>query len=106
MQYLNLSHNNLRGAIPLEIFNLSSLTDALAVSQNSLSGSIPKEVGKLKHIDLLDVSENHQSGDIPGTIGECLMLPLFARNHSILFGITPRSSTFRPVPKPPVWINS
>ncbi|KAL5123206.1 Receptor kinase-like protein Xa21 [Glycine soja] len=97
--YLGLGENI--GAIPLEIFNLSSLTDALAVSQNSLSGSIPKEVGKLKHIDLLDVFENHQSGDIPGTIGECLMLPLFARNHSILFGITPRSSTFRPVPKPP-----
>ncbi|KAG5051353.1 hypothetical protein JHK87_003551 [Glycine soja] len=40
--YLGLGENI--GAIPLEIFNLSSLTDALAVSQNSLSGSIPKEI--------------------------------------------------------------
>jgi hypothetical protein len=72
LQYLNLSHNNLKGTIPLEIFNLLSIL--LGLSHNSLSGSLPSEVGMLKNIGKLDVSENHLSGGIPITIGECISL--------------------------------
>ena len=51
--------------IPIEIFNLSNLTNLLDLSQNSLSGNIPKEVDNLKNLDWLDMSENHLTGDIP-----------------------------------------
>ncbi|GAU15764.1 hypothetical protein TSUD_235800 [Trifolium subterraneum] len=74
LQYLDISQNNLRGTIPLEVFTLTSLTNLLNLSKNSFSGSLPREVGMLKSIIELDVSENHLSGDIPGTIGECIGL--------------------------------
>lgn len=113
LQYLGLRQNNLRGTISEEIFNLSSLTNLLSLSQNLLSGSIREEVGNLKNLNWLDMSKNHLPGDISGTIEECIKfgVPLFARkfftrNHTILFGITQKSLTFRPVTKLLVWINS
>jgi hypothetical protein len=42
LQYITLYQNNLRGAIPLEIFSIPSLSNLLDLSLNSFSGSLPK----------------------------------------------------------------
>ncbi|CAJ1949567.1 unnamed protein product [Sphenostylis stenocarpa] len=91
LQHLDLSQNNLTGTIPLEVFNLSSLFDKLALSHNSLSGSIPEKVGKLKNIDFLDMSLNHLSGHIPSGIGECMMIEYLYLQGNSLQGIIPSS---------------
>ncbi|CAJ1975578.1 unnamed protein product [Sphenostylis stenocarpa] len=91
LQHLNLAQNKFTGTVPLEIFNLSSLSNLLTLSQNSLSGNIPEEVGKLKNIDFLDVSENNLSGHIPGTIGECITLEYLYLQGNSLQGIIPSS---------------
>ncbi|KAK2373514.1 putative LRR receptor serine/threonine-protein kinase [Trifolium repens] len=91
LQYLDFSQNKLGGTIPLEIFNLFSLTNLLDLSHNSLSGSLPREVGMLKNIDWLDVSENHLSGNIPETIGECISLEHLNLQGNSFDGIIPSS---------------
>ncbi|RZC24262.1 putative LRR receptor-like serine/threonine-protein kinase [Glycine soja] len=92
--YLGLGENI--GAIPLEIFNLSSLTDALAVSQNSLSGSIPKEVGiipsslaSLQGLQRLDLSQNHLFGSIPNVLQNISSLEYLNVSFNMLDGEVP-----------------
>ncbi|XP_045809803.1 probable LRR receptor-like serine/threonine-protein kinase At3g47570 [Trifolium pratense] len=91
LQYLELSHNKLRGTIPSEVFTLFSLSNLLNLSHNSLSGSLPREVGLLKNIDVLDISENHLSGDIPTTIGECISLEYLYLQGNSFNGTIPSS---------------
>ena len=46
VEYLELSENNLSGAIPPELGSLSNLT-SLYLNENRLSGAIPPELGDL-----------------------------------------------------------
>ncbi|KAL1339307.1 hypothetical protein AAHE18_U026300 [Arachis hypogaea] len=68
---LDFSGNNFSGAIPVEVFSLSSLSTNLNLSHNSLNGTLPVEVGALGHLVTLDISNNYLSGQIPMTIGKC-----------------------------------
>ncbi|XP_054823871.1 probable LRR receptor-like serine/threonine-protein kinase At3g47570 [Prosopis cineraria] len=74
LQKLDLSRNKFSNTMPVEIFDLPSLSILLNLSHNSFSGKLPKEVGKLKNIDELDFSHNHLPGNIPETIGDCKSL--------------------------------
>ncbi|KAJ6414309.1 hypothetical protein OIU84_007014 [Salix udensis] len=68
LRYLNLSSNNLQGALPGEIGNMKNL-ESLDVSYNRLNGPIPLEIGDLKNLESLDVSYNRLNGPIPPTVG-------------------------------------
>ncbi len=68
---LNLSHNNLTGALPAEIKNLSNL-QTLDVSYNSMTG-IPAEIGQMHDLKTLNYSYNQITG-LPMELGNLTQL--------------------------------
>ncbi|PIN26017.1 Non-specific serine/threonine protein kinase [Handroanthus impetiginosus] len=66
LMILNLSHNNLSGAIPSTIGALKDL-ESLDLSGNKLSCSIPPEMADLTSLSYLNLSYNNLSGKIPST---------------------------------------
>ena len=65
--HLTLPRNGLAGAIPSELFNLTSL-ESIDFNDNSLQGSIPPELGMLTNLKKLRLSYNMLTG-IPTTFG-------------------------------------
>ena len=65
---LSLNFNQLNGAIPAELGNLTNLT-SLYLSNNQLSGNIPPELGNLTNLTELGLSNNQLSGNIPPELG-------------------------------------
>jgi Leucine-rich repeat (LRR) protein len=61
---LNLHFNNLAGALPSEIQQLSALT-LLALGNNKLTGAIPTELGQLEALTTLFLWRNQLSEAIP-----------------------------------------
>ena len=72
---LDLSNNNLSGAIPPEIGDLSNLV-SLDLSGNDLSGKIPAAVGNLVNLDSLNLADNRLSGQIPPSLSGIINLKL------------------------------
>ena len=72
---LDLSDNNLSGAIPPEIGDMSILA-SLDLSGNDLSGKIPAAVGNLVNLDSLNLADNGLSGQIPPSLGGIVNLKL------------------------------
>ena len=69
---LSLDHNSLRGSIPTEIGNLTSLK-GLFLKNNYLSGSIPTQIGSLTSLQFFYLYDNTLSGSIPD--GVCDLNP-------------------------------
>ena len=109
---LDLSYNNLTGAIPPELGNLSNLQvlylglprlisinpeilstppelGNLANLQNQLSGAIPPELGNLTNLRLLALSDNRLSGAIPPQLGNLTNLQMLALDSNQLSGAIP-----------------
>ena len=76
---LNLGFNNLAGALPSEIRQLSALT-GLYLYSNQLTGHIPAELGQLGELKVLDLRNNELSGAVPA---ELAWLPALA--HLFLY---------------------
>ena len=83
-----LSGNQLSGAIPAELGNLTHLT-ALVLSGNQLSGAIPAELGDLAHLTALVLSGNQLSGAIPAELGNLTHLTTLWLNDNQLSGAIP-----------------
>ncbi len=66
LQHLDLSHNNLTGALQAEIRHLQELR-FLDLSNNKFTG-VPAEVGQLKNLEILNLSNNQLTG-LPYEIG-------------------------------------
>ncbi|WVZ14949.1 hypothetical protein V8G54_012515 [Vigna mungo] len=62
--FLNLSHNQLIGHIPQNIGNMGSLL-SIDLSRNKLSGEIPPTISNLSFLSSVDLSYNHLNGKIP-----------------------------------------
>lgn len=68
LQGLYLSSNQLTGTLPPELGNLSAL-QTLLLDQNQLSGMIPPRLGELANLQTLDLSINQLTGSIPSGLG-------------------------------------
>ena len=88
LDWLEFSHNQLSGAIPAEIRNLTNL-DRLYLDSNSLSGTIPAEIGNLTSLDRLSFGSNQLSGEIPTEIGKLTRLEGLTLDSNSLSGAIP-----------------
>ncbi|XP_027165627.1 MDIS1-interacting receptor like kinase 2-like [Coffea eugenioides] len=68
LQFLMLYRNNLTGAIPKSLGNLTNLTH-LYLYENQLSSPIPKDLGGLKFLTEMEIGGNQLNGSIPVSIG-------------------------------------
>ncbi|CAN6560471.1 unnamed protein product [Malus baccata var. baccata] len=64
LQYVDLRFSNIRGNIPVDIGNLSSMIE-LNLGDNQLSGAIPSSIQGLKNLQGLYLNDNELQGHIP-----------------------------------------
>ncbi|KAH7670718.1 Non-specific serine/threonine protein kinase protein [Dioscorea alata] len=90
---LNLSNNQLSGAIPSSISILSYLQTML-LTDNRLEGAVPATIGQLHELVKLDLSRNLLTGSIPPEISNCSQLTYLDLSQNNLSGeIPPEIST-------------
>ena len=85
---LNLPRNDLTGAIPPELGNLSQLIQ-LQLENNELTGAIPPELGNLSQLKFLTLNGNRLTGSIPEQLGNLLQLQYLYLNDNQLTGSIP-----------------
>ena len=88
LEELSLNVNQLSGAIPPELGNLANL-ERLYLSENQLSGAIPPELGNLANLEELSLSANQLSGAIPPELGNLANLVYLLLNVNQLSGAIP-----------------
>ena len=88
LSQLYLWGNELTGAIPSELGNLTNLT-VLRLQLNQLTGTIPSELGKLTKLDELYLGGNRLSGTIPSELGRLFYLTGLALWGNELNGTIP-----------------
>ncbi|KAJ0017244.1 hypothetical protein Pint_09550 [Pistacia integerrima] len=69
LEYLDLSGNQIHGAIPPALNNLTRLQYILLFS-NRISGTIPSNLSNLSQLQVLDLSKNRIHGIIPPTVND------------------------------------
>ncbi|CAB1096749.1 unnamed protein product [Ectocarpus sp. CCAP 1310/34] len=85
---LDLSDNNLRGAIPGELGKLGALRN-LSLAWNKLSGPIPPDLGNLTSLEMLSFWKNELSGAIPKELKRLTALNVLFLNDNRLTGCIP-----------------
>lgn len=84
---ISLAGNNLCGAIPAEIGELSQLT-GLNLHSNEITGEIPAEIGNLSRLTNLNLRSNQLTGNIPTEICSLTNLSsLYIDGNSLSGGI-------------------
>ena len=86
---LRLTGNQLSGRIPSEIGNLALLED-LMLSVNELTGQIPIELAELDELWRLHLNNNKLSGQIPAGIGKMSDLAFLNLGRNNLSGAIPQ----------------
>jgi len=90
---IDLSSNNLTGAIPNQIGYLVGLV-SMNLSRNNLHGEIPSDIGNLSLLEFLDLSRNNFSGNIPSTLPNIDGLGVLDLSNNNLSGRIPRGRHF------------
>jgi Leucine-rich repeat (LRR) protein len=85
---LDISRNDFKGDIPLEVFQISTLQQ-LFMGSNSFESSIPSNIGDLKQLKLLSCSSSNLQGSIPKSIGELTNLVHLNLEDNALTGTLP-----------------
>ncbi len=88
LEVLDLSANELNGAIPPELGRLAMLK-TLALAINYLTGPIPPELGKLAMLKELGLHDNKLTGPIPPELDKLTMLEELALSDNNLTGPIP-----------------
>ncbi|KAJ0465986.1 putative protein kinase RLK-Pelle-LRR-XII-1 family [Helianthus annuus] len=88
---LELYGNKLSGCVPKELFQLTSLSIVLDLSQNNLSGVLPQEIGNLKLIGSINFSMNHLTGELPSSLSSCASLQNLDLSSNLFYGSMPES---------------
>jgi hypothetical protein len=78
--------NNLAGALPMEIQQLSALT-VLNLAGNNLTGPIPAELGQLEALTVLGLYDNQLSGAIPAKLARLPALAYLDLHGNQLSGL-------------------
>ncbi|XP_078159181.1 receptor kinase-like protein Xa21 [Carex rostrata] len=89
LEKLYLGNNQLQGALPSSIANLSTSLRELSLSFNPISGSIPAELGKLNNLIRLNLDEMELNGTIPLEIGDLFKLELLDLGNNMISGQIP-----------------
>ncbi len=87
---LNLQNNNLIGALPSEIGDLTELVN-LNLSQNGIYDVIPSGIGFLTKLKFLHLEQNQLSGNVPAEVGDMAQLDIFDVSYNQLDGDLPAS---------------
>ncbi|XP_058111182.1 LRR receptor-like serine/threonine-protein kinase EFR [Magnolia sinica] len=90
LRWLTLGNNSIFGSIPSGIQNLIGLT-VLAMRNNFLTGTIPIGVGKLNKVEVLYLDGNELSGHIPSSLGNISRLFRLSLDGNKLTGRVPSS---------------
>ncbi len=69
VKYLNLAGNNLSGELPRSLENLDLLS-FLQLSRNKFSGALPAELADMDLLSTMDLSENQLTGSIPSGLAD------------------------------------
>ncbi|KAJ0705304.1 putative protein kinase RLK-Pelle-LRR-XII-1 family [Helianthus annuus] len=88
---LDLHGNKLSRSVPKELFQLSSLSIGIDLSQNNLSGVLPQEISNLKLLGILDFSMNHFTGELPSSLSSCTSLQSLNLSGNLFYGSMPES---------------
>jgi hypothetical protein len=88
LERLYLNANQLTGGIPTWLGNLTALTD-LDLASNSLGGAIPAQLSNLTNLRLLSLSNAQLTGDLPAWLGGLTKLERLALAGNQLMGVTP-----------------
>jgi len=88
MTLIDMSSNNLSGAIPFQMFSLIGLL-SLNLSNNKLAGKIPNEIGNMKNLESLDFSTNQLGGEIPQSLSSLSFLGYLNLSFNNLTGKIP-----------------
>ena len=89
LKVLQLNGNKLEGHIPLELTQLTELTD-LSLSSNDLIGPVPPELQRLAQLRFLRLGGNELSGTIPSELGQLANLNRLSLGLNSLNGPIPR----------------
>ena len=85
---LSLENNNLSGAIPAQLGDLTQLR-RLVLYSNELTGNIPPELGKLSNVTRISLSSNSLTGSLPPGIGSLANLDTLILHTNELSGSIP-----------------
>ncbi|GAY66421.1 hypothetical protein CUMW_248610 [Citrus unshiu] len=90
LQSLNLSCNRLSGSIPSAIFTIYTLKN-VSLGKNQLSGEIPTNIcSNLPFLEFLSLSPNMFHGGIPSTLSNCTYLRILSLAYNDFSGAIPR----------------
>ncbi|XP_027331130.1 probable LRR receptor-like serine/threonine-protein kinase At1g74360 [Abrus precatorius] len=79
----SVSENHLNGIVPSQAFPMNCSLEKLDLSLNGFVGRAPKEVANCKNLVALDLSSNSFTGDVPSEFGSISGLEsLFLENNS------------------------
>ena len=92
VEYLDLSDNQLTGAIPTELSKLTNLV-TLDLNGNQLTGPIPTELSKLTNLNGLNLSYNQLTGAIPTELSKLTYLHYLNLSGNQLSGTIPTEIT-------------
>ncbi|KAK4433642.1 Leucine-rich repeat receptor-like tyrosine-protein kinase PXC3 [Sesamum alatum] len=90
LRSLNLSHNLFTGTVPTNLGKLN-LLEELQLSANLFSGEIPSQIIRYRNLRLIDLSLNELSGSIPEELGELTRLETLLLSVNNLSGGIPSS---------------
>jgi len=86
---LEMTENNLKGTIPPELGDLSSLIYLKIWGNNELTGTIPPELGNLRNLTSLFLFRNSLTGTIPPALGNLANLQVLWLGNNSLIGPIP-----------------